>query len=81
MMVQEKVTHQFMFSTASILPSTTNAGNSDEVIKPAIHIMFPPSFEQDTDNLAPDAVTISGDGITVTSGPSYSVDSTATYNQ
>jgi hypothetical protein len=80
MMVQEKVSHQFMFTTTSILPSTSNAGNTDEVIKPAIHIMFPPTFEQDTTNLAADAVTISGDGITVTSGPSYSVDTTAKYN-
>jgi hypothetical protein len=47
---------------------------------PGMHIFFPPSFERDTDNTATDAVTITGTGIDITNGPTFTVDSSATYN-
>jgi hypothetical protein len=80
MMVQEKVNHEFTFTISSILPGTVNAENPDETIMPAMHIFFPPSFEQDTDNAATDAVTISGTGISITSAPTYTVDASALYD-
>jgi len=79
MMVQETTTHSFIFTTRSILPGTQNAGNPDETIVPAIHIYFPPTFELDTNNLASDAITISGTDVVISGNPTFTRDTSATY--
>ena len=79
MMVQEKTNHQFVFTTSSVLPGTVNPSNPDETIMPAIHIFFPPSFELDTENLASDAVQVSGDGLVINGSPEFILDNSPTY--